>query len=108
MKFGSVRPPFTPLVDAANDRLRRNVQALMDWRRMTQADLAGKMGRSQPWLSKRMTGYTPFQIEDLDALTNVFGLSPQELFCEGHGELDRRTGSERRSGTDRRHTRRTP
>lgn len=90
----------------ANDRLRENVRALMDWRRMTQADLAEKLQRSQPWLSKRLTGTTPFQIEDLDALADVFGLSPQELFCQGHGELDRRTpGSDRRSGVDRRRAR---
>lgn len=102
MTLGSNQPPET-----ANDRLRRNVKALMDWRRMTQAQLAERLGQSQPWLSKRLTGTTPFQIEDLDLLANAFSLSPQDLFCEGHGEFERRTGEERRSGTDRR-TRRDP
>lgn len=104
MKIGSVRPHFIP-AETANDRLRSNVQALLDWRKMNQSDLASMVGRSQPWLSKRLTGTTPFQIEDLDLLAHAFGLSPQELLCEGHGELNRRTGDERRSGTERRHTR---
>ena len=104
MKLGSSEPP--PLT--ANERIIQTVKSLMDWRRMTQADLAALLDRSQPWLSKRLTGTTPFQIEDLDALGGVFGLSPAELLQAGHGNLDRRTGDDRRSGADRRHARPLP
>jgi transcriptional regulator with XRE-family HTH domain len=89
-------------VDTANDRVRANVKALMDQRRMNQVELAEKLGQSQPWLSKRLTGATPFQIEDLDLIGAFFGLTPAQLLQEGHGALDRRAGHDRRSRMDRR------
>lgn len=97
-------PPFL----TANARIIATVKALMEWRKMTQAELAEQLNRTQPWLSKRLTGTTPFQIEDLDLLGAFFGLSPAELLQDGHGNLDRRTGDERRSGTDRRRARPFP
>jgi transcriptional regulator with XRE-family HTH domain len=98
MTFG--QDPTTPRT--ANDWLRVNVQELMKVRRWTQAQLADRLGVSQPWLSKRLTGTTPFQIEDLDSISALFGLTPQELLCAGYGKWDRRSGRERRSGFDRR------
>jgi transcriptional regulator with XRE-family HTH domain len=86
----------------ANDRVRTNVECLMEMRRMTQAELAEQIGKSQPWLSKRLTGATPFQIEDLDLVGDAFGLSPAQLLQDGYGKRDRRCGEERRSGADRR------
>jgi transcriptional regulator with XRE-family HTH domain len=86
----------------ANRQVRANVEALMEAYRWTQAELAERLGESQPWLSKRLTGKTPFQIEDLDALGAVFGLSPAQLLQPGHGKLDRRTGGQRRVGVERR------
>jgi transcriptional regulator with XRE-family HTH domain len=86
----------------ANNQVRANVEALMEQYRWTQAELADRLGQSQPWLSKRLTGKTPFQIEDLDAIGDVFGLSPAQLLQPGHGKLDRRLGSERRTHAERR------
>ena len=90
---------------SANDQLRVNLRALMRWRKMTQAELADQLGVSQPWVSKRMSGVTPFQIEDLDAIGAVFGLSPMELLQPGTGAWDRRHGTERRIGLERRRNR---
>lgn len=90
----------------ANDQIRQNLRELMDWRQMTQADLAEALGVSQPWVSKRLSGITPFQIEDLDAIGKVFGLTPAELLQPGYGQWDRRLGSERRSGAERRRSKR--
>jgi transcriptional regulator with XRE-family HTH domain len=98
----------------AEHRLRTNVLELMEFRRMTQAELAELLGKSQPWLSKRLSGKpwseggSRFQIEDLDALANVFGLSPAQLLEPGHGKWDRRSGRDRRSGFDRRRSVRSP
>ena len=89
----------------ANEQAIATIKALMEWRHMTQADLAGLLHRSQPWLSKRLTGTTPFQIEDLDAFGAVFGLSPAELLQPGHGNLDRRCAADRRCHTERRQNR---
>lgn len=98
MTFGQDASPRT-----ANEWVRANVKELMELRRWTQSDLAERLSVSQPWLSKRLTGTTPFQIEDLDAIAHVFGLSPSELLCAGHGQWDRRAGEDRRRGEDRRH-----
>jgi transcriptional regulator with XRE-family HTH domain len=96
MTFGQDPTPRT-----ANEWARANVREAMDLRKWSQAELANRLDRSQPWLSKRLTGTTEFQIGDLDALATVFGLSPSELLQPGFGKWDRRKG-ERRSGTDRR------
>lgn len=101
MTFGQDPAPQT-----ANEWVRANVRELMAVRRWTQSDLAERLGVSQPWLSKRLTGTTPFQIEDLDALAQVFGLSPHTLLYSGFGKWDRRSGDERRTGEDRRHPQR--
>lgn len=84
--------------------VRRNVLELMRWRRMNQVTLAERLGKSQPWLSRRLSTTdksTRFQFGDLDAIADVFGVSPAQLMCAGIGEWERRKG-ERRSGEDRR------
>ncbi len=86
----------------ANEQLRRNVKELMRWRKLTQATLAAKIDVSQPWLSKRLTGVTPFQIEDVDSIANAFGLTASQLLCQGQGQWDRRRGQDRRIGVERR------
>ena len=96
---------------AAEDQLRRNLLELMEFRRMTQAELADRMGKSQSWVSRRLSGRdwseggSRFQFEDLDVLANIFGLSPAELLLPGYGKWDRRRAGERRCGTDRRQRR---
>lgn len=95
----------------AEHQLRLNLLELMEFRKMTQADLAQRLGQTQPWLSKRLSGKawteggSRFQLEDLDALSDVFGLSPSELLQPGHGKWDRRRAGERRIGTERRRSR---
>lgn len=95
-------------LDPAEQLLRQNLLELMEFRRMTQAELAERLGKSQPWLSKRLSGKSwndggsRFQFEDLDALAHVFGLSPWELLQPAYGKWDRRRGDDRRSGSERR------
>lgn len=93
---------------AAEERLRQNLLDIIEFRRMRQAELAAKLGKSQSWVSKRLSGKPShkggarFQFSDLDKLASVFGLSPSELLQPGYGKRDRRKGVERRCGTDRR------
>lgn len=103
MTFGQDATPRT-----ANEWARANVKELMEVRRMTQAQLAERLGVSQPWLSKRITGTTEFQLGDLDAIGAVFGLSPADLLCAGYGKWDRRSGRERRERAERRQGRAVP
>lgn len=92
----------------AEDQLRRNLVALLKARRMRQSELAERMGRSQSWVSRRLSGKewkdggSRFQFGDLDRLSHIFGLSPAQLLQPGYGEWDRRSGHERRGGRDRR------
>lgn len=97
----------------AEEQLRQNVLELMAFRRMKQGVLAAKLGRSQSWLSKRLSGKgsgkgSRFQLTDLDVLATVFGVSPSELLEPKWGKWDRRSGHERRSGLDRRRKLRGP
>jgi hypothetical protein len=93
----------------AEERLRRNLLELMAFRRMKQAELADLLGKTQSWVSKRLSEHgNRFQFEDLDALATIFGLSPWELLQPAYGKWDRRSGQERRSGGDRRRRARTP
>ena len=72
-----LRMTFGTTPQTANEWLRANVQELMDLRRWNQSELAARLHVSQPWLSKRLRGRTPFHMRDLDAIAHVFGLSPQ-------------------------------
>lgn len=92
----------------AEAQLRLNIIELMDFRRMKQAHLADRLGKSQSWVSKRLSGKawtaggSRFQFEDLDALARVFDLPPDALLRPGFGKWDRRRGGDRRMGSDRR------
>lgn len=95
------------------ERLRLNLVELLIFRRMKQNELAERLGKSQAWVSKRLTGKASgkgsrFQFSDLDALAAVFGLSPAELLQPRYGKWDRRSGRERREGADRRQARPIP
>lgn len=89
--------------------LRANIKLLMKQRRLKQKDVARLAQRSQGWISKRLSGKpsresgSRFQVQDLDVLANVFGLSPTTLLQPLHGNSDRRhADKDRRSGFDRR------
>lgn len=97
MTMGKAPPPVS-----ANEQLCRNVRELMKLRRWSQADLAKRIGVSQPWLSQRFTGRTSFHMRDLDAIALAFDVTPAELLCVGFGQWDRRKTPDRRSGEDRR------
>lgn len=94
----------------AEEQLRQNLLEILEFRRMKQTDLADRLGRSQSWVSKRLTGKASgrgsrFQLSDLDALSAIFGLSPSELLQPAYGKRDRRSGHERRQRPDRRQAR---
>ncbi|HTH02335.1 MAG TPA: helix-turn-helix transcriptional regulator, partial [Vicinamibacterales bacterium] len=90
----------------AEDQLCENIRELLKTYRWTQAELAERLGRTQPWVSKRMTrnpdAANKWKVEDLDGLVRVFQLAPWELLRPGHGRLDRRSPYARRVTDDRR------
>lgn len=48
--------------------------------------LAFQLGKSQPWMSRRLTGEVPFDVEELDAVAALLGVTPRELFPGSDGD----------------------
>lgn len=51
----------------------------MGRRRATQADLADALGKSQPYVSRRLSGEVPFDIDDLFRLAHYFDVEVTRL-----------------------------
>lgn len=90
----------------ADELLRRKIRALMEQHRLSQIELAAKIGRSQAWLSRKITGVQNFYVRDLDRIATVFGITVPELFFDTYGQWDRRSNTDRRKG-ERRQRRQT-
>lgn len=56
-----------------------NVRAEMARRGITQTQLAEQIGRSQPQLSKRLTGAIPFDINELTAVAEALSVPIEKL-----------------------------
>lgn len=55
------------------------VRAALAARGIRQADAAAALGLSQPAVSDRMRGRTPFTLQDLERLADYLGIEPVEL-----------------------------
>ncbi len=54
----------------------------MGRRRVTQTDLAAALGKSQPYVSRRLSGEVAFDTDDLFRLADHFGISVHLLLGE--------------------------
>jgi len=61
------------------------IGALMGRRRLTQIALADRLGWTQPYLSRRLTGKTAFSTDDLVAVAETFGIAVTTLFGAEEG-----------------------
>jgi transcriptional regulator with XRE-family HTH domain len=52
--------------------------------RISASRVAFAIGKDQPWISRRLTGQVAFDLDDLDAITQVMGISPSELMASAH------------------------
>lgn len=87
---------------SAESRLNARLWELLAESGRTQMDLGIHLGHSQSWVSKRMSGVLHWEVTDLDALADFFGLSVPELFFNAFGKWDRRHTLDRRNPQDRR------
>ena len=62
------------------DRLRRAIRAVLGARRESQTKLAAAVGLSPSQLSRRLTGETPFDEDDLAALARFFECDVADLW----------------------------
>jgi transcriptional regulator with XRE-family HTH domain len=55
------------------------VKVWMARRRLTQAELAARVGHDQTWLSKRLAGKVPMTVEDMLDLADALGIRAADL-----------------------------
>lgn len=63
-------------------RVASAVRAEAARRKISQAEIAGSLGISQASLSRRMTGLTPFEIDELDVIAGLLDLPVVSLFVD--------------------------
>ena len=56
------------------------IKVWMARRRLTQAELAARVGHDQTWLSKRLSGKIILDVEDVLALADALGIRAVDLF----------------------------
>lgn len=61
------------------ERIISNIRAEMARRNHTQTSLASKLNRSQQFLSRRLSGQVPFDIEDLLSIATALDIELAEL-----------------------------
>jgi transcriptional regulator with XRE-family HTH domain len=71
----------TPGLRRANltERVAEEIRAEMGRRRISGAQIARKLGKSEAWVSYRLSGKQPIDLLDLEAICEVLGVRPVEL-----------------------------
>jgi hypothetical protein len=59
------------------------VRAWLGRRRMSGAELARRMGKSQTWIARRLDGRQAFDVDDLEHVAHVLGVQVSELLPGG-------------------------
>lgn len=70
---------MSPMSNTPGVQVGANVRAEMARRGITQTQLAEQIGRSQPQLSKRLTGAIPFDINELTAVAEALSVPIEKL-----------------------------
>lgn len=63
-----------PATIALAQRIGREIHAEMIRQGLTQEDLAERLGRSQQWVSRRITGRTPVDAADVEQIAAALGV----------------------------------
>lgn len=79
----------------ANEIVAKNVRGELGLAGISQAALAAELGETEMWLSRRLNNVVQFSANDVQAIANVFGIPPGDLFIEkvrraGVGAIGRR------------------
>lgn len=89
-------------------KFRARLRSLMHEKRWNQSETARRLKVfrkvwDQPRLNRVLRGDQPPTLDDLDDLARVFMVKPMDMLIDEYGQVDRRTGNQRRSGLERRH-----
>lgn len=61
--------------DTTIERVAANVRAELARKGITQSDLAAKLNKSQPFISRRLSGRVAFDVADLASIATVLDVS---------------------------------
>lgn len=61
------------------DHVAEEIRALMARRRLSGVQLAAQIDKSQGYLSRRLNGVQPFDVDDLEAIAGVLGVPVSAL-----------------------------
>jgi transcriptional regulator with XRE-family HTH domain len=64
------------------DRIINAVQVALDVKGVSGSELARRLGVSQTYVWRRMTGEVSFSIDDLDRVAQALGISVEQLLPE--------------------------
>jgi len=62
------------------ERVAEEIRGLLGKRRVSQAELARQLGQSQMWVSDRLRGAQPLDLNDVERIAGVLGVQPLDLF----------------------------
>jgi transcriptional regulator with XRE-family HTH domain len=69
------------MTDPLSQRVAANVRAELARRQKQQRDLAGVLGISIAQVSERLAGRTPFRLDELEPVAEMFGLPVTALLA---------------------------
>jgi transcriptional regulator with XRE-family HTH domain len=71
---------YTVRMSVTADLVAGEVRAWLGRRNMSARQAALKIGWTQPYLSRRITGDVPFNVRDLDSLAGLLDVDPSVFF----------------------------
>lgn len=69
------------MTQSLNDRVAAEVRAELGRQQLSVNELARRLGMSQPYLSRRMTGAVPLDLQDLEAIATELGVTVESLIA---------------------------
>ena len=73
-------------VETLSMRVARRLRGAIAENRIVQRDLAAAAGIPQPQMSRRITGFTPFTLDELERVADVLGIELDALLGTGAWE----------------------
>lgn len=71
-----------------SDRVAEEIRALMARRRVTGRELARRLSVSPAWVSYRLTGHQPIDLNDLDQMARALGVTATSLIPRLMGDTE--------------------
>jgi len=77
-----------PVTGSLSVRTAAQIRAVMAYYGTTPTEVARRIGKSAQWMSVRMRGQQPIDLDDLDLIAGALGVAPDELLPRA-GEVTR-------------------